>query len=254
MISSEGLLGLAIVGISAVMTLLFTLLRRRRMAVFRPIPPLQRLRREIDQAVEDGTRLHISLGNAGVTQPNNASALAGLAALESVSRRGMLSDRPPLATSGEGTLAILSQDALKAVYREEGAPEQYHPDQGRLAGVTPLAYAAGAIPLMRGLGISANIFIGNYGPEVALVCEAAERANVFTLAASDSLPAQAVLYAAAQEPLIGEELFAAPAYLQERPAYQASLNLQDVLRWIIVLALAAGAGVKIAAQLGVAGL
>jgi hypothetical protein len=254
LISSEGLLGLAVVGISAVMVLLFTLLRGRRTAVFRPILPLQRLRQEIDQAVEDGTRLHISLGNAGVTQPNNASALAGLAALESVSRHGVLGDRPPLATSGEGTLAILSQDALKAVHREEGAPEQYHPDQGRLTGVTPLAYAAGAIPLMRDLGISANIFIGNYGPEIALVCEAAERADAFTLAVSDSLPAQAVLYAAAQEPLIGEELFAVPAYLQERPAYQASLNLQDVLRWIIVLVLAAGAGVKIAAQLGVAGL
>ncbi len=250
MISNEGLLGLLVVGISAGMALFFTLRRQRREAAFRAIPALQRLRQEIDQSIENGTRLHLSLGNAGITQPDNASALAGLAALQGMAQRARLSDLPPLATSGEGTLAILSQDALKAIYQETGVPEQYHPDQGRLVGVTPLSYLAGAIPLMRGRRISANVLIGHYGPEIALLAEAAEHAGAFTLAASDALPAQAVLYAAAEEPLVGEELFAVPAYLQERPAYQASLNLQDVLRWIIILVLLAGAGLKIAAQLG----
>jgi hypothetical protein len=75
---------------------------------------------------------------------------------------------------------------------------------------------------------------------VALLTDAAERQNEFTLAASDSFAAQAVMYASAREPLIGEELFAVPAYLQSGPVYQASLRAQDVLRWLLVAALLGG--------------
>lgn len=50
--------------------------------------------------------------------------------------------------------------------------------------------------------------IGNFGSEAALINEAAERSGSLTLAGTDTIPGQAVLYATAQEPLIGEEVFA----------------------------------------------
>ena len=65
-----------------------------------------------------------------------------------------------------------------------------------------------------------------------------------TLAGSDDLPAQAVLYAAAQEPLIGEELYAAGAYLKTGPVHTASLRAQDLLRWVIILAILLGSILK----------
>ena len=37
--------------------------------------------------------------------------------------------------------------------------------------------------------------------------------------------------------MMGEELFAAPAYAGKDPAYRASLQVQDLLRWIIIIAL-----------------
>jgi hypothetical protein len=42
------------------------------------------------------------------------------------------------------------------------------------------------------------------------------------------------MYAAAHDPLIGEELFAGGAYLDVNPMHEASLHAQDVARWIIV--------------------
>jgi hypothetical protein len=62
--------------------------------------------------------------------------------------------------------------------------------------------------------------------------------------AIDNLAAQSVFYAASQEPLIGEELFAAGAYVGAGAAHDASLNVQDVLRWLVILAILAGSMLK----------
>ncbi len=73
-----------------------------------------------------------------------------------------------------------------------------------------------------------------------MVTDEADQVSSFTLASSDSLPAQAVLYATTQEPLIGEELYAVPAYLQAGPFYAASVRAQDVLRWVLLAGVLAG--------------
>jgi hypothetical protein len=62
-----------------------------------------------------------------------------------------------------------------------------------------------------------------------------------SVAGTDSIHGQAVLYAAADEPLLGEELYAAGAYLGAGPAHTASLRMQDILRWVVVVAIVLGA-------------
>jgi hypothetical protein len=71
--------------------------------------------------------------------------------------------------------------------------------------------------------------------------DAVERENTFVLAGSDNLTAQAVIYASAQEPLIGEEIFASGAYIETGPLHIASLTVQDILRWLIIAAILVGA-------------
>jgi len=211
----------------------------------RPIEAFQHLRRAIGLSVEDGKRVHVTLGKSSLLEPTNTSALSGLATLERIAQLSILSDRPPLATSGDGTLAILSQDTLRGVYRTGNVLEQYDLDRGRLAGVTPLSYIAGALPAFRNENASTHILIGNFGPEVGLLTQAADQQRAFTLAASDALPAQAVLYATAGQTLIGEELYAAPAYLNAGPAHVASLRVQDILRWLIIAGIGLGAILKL---------
>ena len=232
--------GLALVLISAGLLLFFSLTRNRQTRALRPIPAFQHMRRSIGLAVEQGSRLHVTLGNASITQPASASALVGLAALERIAEISSVSDRPPVATSGDGTLALLSQSSVRAAHRAGNALEQYNPDRAWLTGPTPFSYTVGTLPVIRNEHVSANILIGNFGAEAALLATAAGQENQFSLAGSDSLPAQAALYASAQEPLIGEELFAVPAYLDGCRMSDSSLHTQDTLRWLLIAGLIVG--------------
>ena len=91
--------------------------------------------------------------------------------------------------------------------------------------------------------------IGWFCPEAGLITESAERENVLTIGASDDLAGQSILFASAQDPLIGEELYATGAYLGAGSAHEASLTVQDILRWIIILLLLGGAGARLATTL-----
>jgi hypothetical protein len=230
---------------AAVLFVALTLWRRRTPASFRLIDAYERLNRSVGLAVENGTRLHVSLGRGNFFTARGGSALAGLAMLRRLAERTSMSDRPPIVTSGDASLAILSQDTLQSGYRAAGAEEQYRFSTGRLTGLTPFSYAAGAIPTIHDENVSTNIILGDLGTESALLAEASDRENTSLIAASDNLSAQSVFYASAQEPLIGEELFAAGAYVGAGASHEASLNVQDILRWLIILAILIGAGLKI---------
>jgi hypothetical protein len=58
-----------------------------------------------------------------------------------------------------------------------------------------------------------------------------------------------VLYVTAQEPLIGEELYAGGAYIQAGPLHLASVRAQDIMRWVLVAGILVGAVLKLAGVL-----
>lgn len=229
------LIGLAVVILCGVLMMVFRIIfRKRPMRGIRQMPAFNVLRQSIGLAVEDGSRLHISLGKSGVFSTRSASGLVGLTMLERIAQLGSISDSPPIASSGDGSMAILSQDTLSSTYRDMHAYDMYDPNLGSITGVTPFSYVAGTLPVIQDEHVSANIFVGNFGPEAALLVDKAEQENSFSMAASDDLSTQAVFYATAREPLIGEEVFAGGAYLQAKPFQAASLRAQDVLRWVII--------------------
>lgn len=244
-----GLAGLGLISLAAILMVLFAFLHRRSPFSFRNIHALFSIARNARLVVEDGTRLHFSLGSASMLNPDGASALAGLALLRRLGELSSLSDRPPVATTGSGLLNLLAQDTLHAAHDSVSVGQSFDMHNARLTGLTPLSYAAGALPAIRDENISSNILIGNFGPEVGLLSDAAQRQNATVIGASDSLPAQAVLYASSTDTLIGEELFAAGAYAQAGAFHSGSLLLQDILRWLIILILLSGAGLKLAGVL-----
>jgi len=235
---------LSLLFLAALLLLALTFIRRKTPAVLRRIEAYERLNRAVGLAVENGTRLHISLGRGNLFTSRGGSALAGLALLRRIVERTSVSDRPPIVTSGDASLAILSQDTLLSGYRAAGAEEQYRFSTGRLTGLAPFSYAAGTMPIARDENVSASVVMGDLGAEAALVAESADREDTSLIAASDNLPAQAIFYASAQDPLIGEELFAGGAYTGAGATHEASLNVQDILRWLIILAMLAGSVLK----------
>jgi len=243
------MIGLLSIAGSGLLLLLLTIWKRHSPFNARSIPALARMYHALGLSVEDGTRLHIALGDGEVLTAQSGPGLAGLAMLRQLAERTSASDRPPVAAAGDATLALLAQDTLRAGYLAADAQDTFQPTTGRLAGMSPFGYAAGSLPMIRDEDISAALLIGHFGAEAALLADSAERQNAVLLGASDDLSGQAVLFAASQDALIGEELFAAAAYLGGGPANAASLTLQDILRWLIILSLCAGAAAKFAGLL-----
>lgn len=242
------LAGFVVVLVSAALLLVFTYLQRKKSPTFRDIPAFTHLRRAVGRVVEDGSRLHLSLGHGALTTPQSASALAGLALLRRLADLTSAGDQPPIASAGDAPLAILAQDTLRAA-ATSAKPIPFDPTAGRLTGLTPFSYAAGTIPIIRDEKVSANVIMGNFGVEAGLLTDAADRENSFMLAGSDNLTAQAVLYASAQEPLIGEEVYAGGAYVEPGGLHTASLSVQDVLRWVIIAAILVGSVLALAGVL-----
>jgi len=241
-------LGILVVG--AILLGVITLWKRKSPAKLRDIPALAQLQRMLGLSVEDGTRLHVSLGSGNLLDMRGGSALAGLASLRYIAERTSISDAPPVASAGDPLLGMLSQDTLQAGYKAAGTGDSYSPTTGRVAGLSPFGYAAGAMHIPQNENVSANIMIGHFGPEVALLTDAAERENAVLVGASDNLAGQAVLFTNTQDALIGEELFAAGAYLGVGASHVAGLTLQDIFRWLIILALLGGATAKFVVSMG----
>jgi hypothetical protein len=243
--SAYSLSGFALLLVAVVLWMIFSFLRRRTSAVVREIPAFMRLNRALGVSVEEGTCLHVSLGRGELLTPPGSASFISLALLRKLVEETSGSDKPLIVTSGDGVVAILSQDTLQAGYRAAGAGEIYNPISGRLTGLSPFSYAAGAITTFTEEKASASVLFGHFGSEVALLTDVVDRLDALTVAASDDPGAQAVLYASVDDPLIGEEIFAAGAYAGLGKSHEASLQVQDVLRWIIIVVLLIGSAIKL---------
>lgn len=226
--------------ILAGLILVFTLALRGRWPVFRPLSGFDAVIADLGRTVEAGTRIHVALGEGEIIGTGAEAELAGLAALARISQAASVSDRPPVATSGDGITSLLAQDVMFNVYRQMRAEERFDNDQGRLAGLGPLGYAAGAITTASQERVSVTFMIGAMGAEAALIADAGSQGGNVVAAVTDPV-GQAAVYATTDHPLLGEELFAAGAYLKVHPAHAASLQAQDVIRWIAIGAILAGA-------------
>lgn len=226
----------ALVGMFIGLMIVFSITNRnKRFRPLRDIPAFYRLQGAIELAVEDGSRIHIAIGSNDITSPRGAAALVGLSMLKRISIVASESDHPPVATAGNGTLAILAQDTIRSAFQGMGISASYNNSLGRAVGLTPFSYAAGVMPVIFDENVATNLAIGSFGEEIALISNAAYRKQSMNLAGSDNISGQAVIYATAHEPLIGEELFAGGAYIGAGPMHVASLQAQDVIRWLITI-------------------
>ncbi len=241
--------GFALVVFSAILLIGLYLLKDRVKASFRNIPAFTKFIQSVGTAVEQGTRIHFSLGSADVVRERTMASFVGLSALRYLVELAADSDKSPVATTGDAALAVLAQDNLRAAHHAAGRDQQYKFGAGRVTGLTPFSYAAGSLSTIADEEISSNLLVGGFGVEVGLLTEAIERQDAFTLSAADSLPAQALIYASAQEPLVGEELYATGAYMGGGRAHVVSLYVQDALRWLIIVVLLGGTVMKLLAGL-----
>jgi hypothetical protein len=238
-------LGAAVLLVFGSLVILFTALavRRReadRQPAFRPIGAYARLADTVGHAVETGRRLHLSLGTGTLGTPDTTITAAGATLFDQVAPGAAMSDRPPIVTAADGATMLLGRDVLRGVYARHQALERFPPDAAQVVGLSPLSFGAALATLPKDEAVAGTVLMGSVGLEAVLLAEANARAGSPTLAATDNLAAQAMLLPTTTDPVLGEDVYAAGAYVFGAPAHIGSLHAQDVMRLLVAGAILAG--------------
>ncbi|HET90834.1 MAG TPA: hypothetical protein ENN99_08880 [Chloroflexi bacterium] len=207
----------------------------------RPILAFQDMPVETGNAAERGGAVHIALGNGSLYGEDMTLSLAGLQVLESLVDGAVAYRASPIVTVGDPTLLPLAQDVLRRAYERSNVAELFDPRMVRFVASSPVAYAAGAGHLVSAEQITANMMVGSFGAEVSLIADAGLRRALPQLAAAAAPGAIGALYPATDHLAMGEELYAAGAQITEEPRYLHGLTAQDILRMVVIVAIAGSA-------------
>jgi hypothetical protein len=126
-------------------------------------------------------------------------------------------------------------DAPVGSDRDGGADAGAGPQGVRmLAQQDPLAFAVASDALNEDVRILNTTSVGAWGQEYLLLGESQRRRGVESVAGATNPEALAVMSVSADHTLVGEEIYAAGAYIHGRPQHIASLLAQDTLRLILI--------------------
>jgi len=205
----------------------------------RSIPAFDALRGVTARAIETGRAVHFSLGVGGITGDTTADSLAGLSALEYLADQSAAADAPPTVTLADPTLLPLAQDAIRRPYGLD--QEEASRAAGHVRWIAPeaAAYAGGVMSILGMEAVDANVMIGEFGDEYLLMAEAAHRRQIAQIGGATDPNVIPFVFATADQTLMGEEMYAAGAYLKHKPWHIGSLLAQDFMRWFIALAIVA---------------
>jgi hypothetical protein len=238
--ASVDVVALVLLLIFLVLFLIFTV-RAKSGARFRlrPIAAYARLQQLISQATESGRPIHVGMGSGEIGSSSTTEALMGLTVLDLVARHAAASDMPVLGSTGNPTVLAAGQGVLQVARREAGYAESYTGRELGFYAPVPLAYAAGVEQdLMRNKYL-ASILLGRYGTEGLWISESVGAQPMVQLGGTVEPTAQALLQFSLDEAVIGEEVYAAGAYLH-RPSHLGSLATQDSVRIVLILSIIAG--------------
>lgn len=214
---------------------------RGRRPSLRQLPALAVLRRSLGRGAETGRALHLSPGAGTIgNRSTTAETIAGLLAAERVASEAALNGAPILASSGDPVAHLALRGTLRQVYSRAGQMQDYDAAHVQLlAQQDPMAYASGVVTLYGRQRLEVSQLFGSFGHEALLLAEDGAQRDVPQVAATTTSTALPLFMLTAESTLIGEELFAAEAYLASTPEPQARLLTQDLLRTVIIILLLA---------------
>jgi len=209
-------------------------------SVLRAIPAFKALHGLLARAAESGQVVHLALGASGLGNEETVIASTGLTVLRYLADQGAALGVAPRVTVSDPALLLAAQDVLYRAYARRGKASEYRSTDVQLIAPDATAYAVGAQDTVNRKQVAANVMVGHFGDEYLLIGEAGAQRDILQVAGSDSVNAQPWILVTANQVLLGEEIFAAGAYLDKQPAHIGSLYVQDVLRVLIVVSIVIG--------------
>jgi hypothetical protein len=208
----------------------------------RALPAFKIMQNALARGAETGRAIHISPGAGAIgSRATTAETVVGLLAAERVADAASRNGAPLLVSSGDAVAHLALRGTLHRVYQDAGQGQNYEPGNVQLlAHQDSAAYATGVMTLYGRQKLEASQLLGSFSQEFLLAGEDGAQRGFPQVAGATSTAALPVMVLSAQETLIGEEIFAAEAYLSDDPASDARLRTQDALRNAVIWLLIAG--------------
>ena len=134
----------------------------------------------------------------------------------------------------------VAREVVKNAYTEAGRPDAYDPNSVHFVVEYSLAYAAAVSGIMVRKKPATNFFLGYFAAESLILAETGATTGAIQIAGTDQVTQLPFFVVACDYTLMGEELYAASAYLSRDPLMVGALKGQDMGKFVFLLLLVFG--------------
>ena len=216
----------------------YTISYAKRHEIFlRRIPGLDAVDEAIGRATELGKPILYLTGAHDLHDP---STIAAAVILGKVAKRAALYDTELMVPHREPITMAVCQEITKQAYLEAGKPDLFKEDANFFITPDQFSYTAAVDGIMLRKKPAANFFMGAYFAESLLLTETGASTGAIQIAGTDSDHQLPFFVTTCDYTLIGEELYAASAYLSKEPVQIGTLRGQDIGKGVVLGVIAVG--------------
>lgn len=202
----------------------------------RRIPGLDALDDAVGRSTEMGRPI---LYTFGLGEMQDLATIASLAILKRVARKVAEYETQLVVPNYDPIVMTAAQEVVKEAYLEAGRPDLYSDDDIYFLTKDQFGYAAGVDGIMVREKPGAVFLQGIFFAESLILAETGASVGAIQVAGTTSITQLPFFIAACDYTLIGEEMYAASAYLTRQPVEVASIKAEDFgkLAFIVVILL-----------------
>lgn len=211
--------------------------KRGRSLFIRRIPGLSAVDEAVGRATEMGKPILFVPGTSNIS---DVATLAALNILGELAKKVAEYESYLIVPNIDPVVYTIAQQVVKEGYTKAGHPETYKPENIFFLTDSQMGYAAAVDGIMLREKAGANFFFGMFQAESLVLAETGSTTGAIQIAATDAVTQLPFFITACDYTLIGEELFAASAYLSRESLLLGSLKGQDWSKVVIVVLLIIG--------------
>jgi len=211
--------------------------KRRPNIFLRRIPGLDAVEEAIGRATEMGRPI---LYLTGSDDMSSLSTIAATVILGQVAKRTAALDTQLKVPHRDPIVMAVCQEIVKEAYLEAGRPDAYREDSNFFITSDQFSYTAAVDGIMLRERPAANFFMGFYYAEALLLAETGAGTGAIQIAGTDADLQLPFFITTCDYTLIGEELYAASAYLSREPVLVGTLRGQDQGKAFLLISMVIG--------------
>ena len=197
----------------------------------RPIPGLKAFEEAVGRSTEMGKPV---LYVPGIMDMDQVETVAGVIILGHVAKMTAQYETPLNVPVSRSIVMKAGRESVREAYIMEGRPDMFHEDMVHYLTDDQFAYAAGVNGIMMREKPAAVFYQGKFFAESLILAETGNSIGAIQIAGTAS-PSQIPFFVTACDyTLIGEEFFAASAYLSQDPKLIGGVKGMDVLKVMII--------------------